>query len=94
MSGGVGLIGFLTVFFTTRRRYEMKVPEKNDYSAKDNVHMMLRLNQDRLIDRRVHRRIIPRDTGGGGGGHGGGSHISTTHHTSGGHSAGGGGGHF
>jgi len=95
MSGGVGLLGFLAVFFSTRRRYEMKVPEKNDYSAKDNVHLSLRANQDRLVDRHVRRRIIPRDNGGGhgGGGHGGG-HVSTVHHTSGGHSAGGGGGHF
>lgn len=94
MSGGVGLLGFLSVFFSTKRRYEMKNPEKNDYSFTDNVKMRLSANQDRLIDRRVHRRLIPRDNDGGGGHGGGGIHISTVHHTSGGHSAGGGGGHF
>ena len=38
LSGSVGLIGFLAMFFSTKRRYDMKVPETNDYSAKDNVH--------------------------------------------------------
>jgi len=93
MSAGVGLLGFLSMFMTTKRRYQMKVPEKNDYKVQDNVHLNLRVKQDNLINRHVSRRLIPRDNDHHGSG-GGPSHISSVHTTSGGHSAGGGGGKF
>lgn len=93
-SAVIGIIAFLILFVSTRMRYGMKIPETNDYSAKDNVRLRLDKNQDILIDRHVSSRRIPRDPPGGGHGGGGGGHISSVHHTSGGHSAGGGGRHF
>ena len=94
MSGGIGILGFLSMFLTTKRRYQMKVPERNDYRASENVHLNLRVKQDHLINRHVSRRLIPRDNDHHGSGGGGASHISSVHTTSGGHSAGGGGGKF
>ena len=93
MSGVIGLLGFFSMFMTNKRRYQMKVPETNDYQMKDNVHLNLKVRNDRLINKHVHRRLIPKDNDSGKGG-GGGIHISSVHTTSGGHSAGGGGGKF
>ena len=89
-----GLIGLLTAagsFFGIRAKYQLKFPEKENYSFHDNVHLNLNMKQDSFVRRFVTHRHIPRNTGGGGGGH---SHTSTTHHTSSGHSAGGGGRKF
>ena len=93
MSGVIGLLGFFSMFLTNKRRYQMKVPETNDYQMKDNIHLNLKVRNDRLINKHVHRRLIPKDNDSGKGG-GGGIHISSVHTTSGGHSAGGGGGKF
>ena len=92
MSGSVGLLGFCAMFFTNKRRYQMKDKDPNDYVESDNVHLKLRARNDRLIDKHISRRLIPRDDDHKGGG--GGGHTSTVHISSGGHSAGGGGGHF
>ena len=92
MSGSVGLLGFCAMFFSNKRRYQMKDKDPNDYVESDNVHLKLRARNDRLIDKHVSRRLIPQDNDHKGGG--GGGHTSTVHMSSGGHSAGGGGGHF
>ena len=90
-----GLIGLLTAagsYLGIRAKYQLKFPEKENYSFHDNVHLNLNMKQDSFVRRFVTHRRIPRNTGGGGGG--GHSHTSTTHHTSSGHSAGGGGRKF
>ncbi len=90
MSFGVGLLGFLALFFSIKRSYEMKVPETNDYSVSENVHMNLKVNRDHLIDTHVNRVRIQNDNHDSSSG----GPTTSVHTTSGGHSAGGGGGSF
>lgn len=86
----IGGIVFAVVFFTVTVRYGMKGAGSDGFSARDNVAVRLRRNEDRLVNHFVTRRQIPRndDHGSGGGG------TTTTHTTGGGYSAGGGGRHF
>lgn len=89
----LGAAAFCGVFYTVRLSYGMKLPEPDDYSVEDNLHLKLSRSEDTFVNKIVTTRPVPRDNGSSDG-PGSGGVSSTSNGSSGGHSFSGGGRSF